>query len=216
MEIQPELPPFKIKTNPDPQSFSFRVSSPVFISRDRLIRVGKYHRAIKLFRRALLEKFPLDVVSYSVAILGLLKSGRTEEVSNLYSQMKEAGIIPNARTYNLVIAAFCKQKDVKMVKQLLQEIRDAQVELYHNTLNSVTKLLFESYSYPLALNQLIELWKSGLISDKAMYEQCSKRPVYGEKESDAHQLFLKAYLRDKVLIDSSSSDDLPDMAASVG
>ncbi|KAK8568503.1 hypothetical protein V6N12_007052 [Hibiscus sabdariffa] len=34
------------------------------------------HRAIKLFRRAVVEKYPLDVVSNNVAIHGLLKSGR--------------------------------------------------------------------------------------------------------------------------------------------
>ena len=85
---------------------------------DRLIRVGKYHRAIKLFRKTLVEKYPLNVVSYNVAIYGLLKSGRIKEASSLYSQMKEVGILSNACTYNLVISGFYKERDVKMVKQL--------------------------------------------------------------------------------------------------
>ncbi|XP_007011398.2 PREDICTED: putative pentatricopeptide repeat-containing protein At1g16830 [Theobroma cacao] len=183
---------------------------------DRLIRVGKYHRAIKLFRRVLVEKYPLDVVSYNVAIFGLLKSGRVGEAFTLYSQMKELGVLPNAHTYNLVISGFCKERDLKMVKQLLQEISEAEVELDHNTVNSVTKLLFRSYPYPSALNQFIEMWNSGLIPDEAMYAQFSKGPAYGVNVGDAHHSFLKTYLRDKLLVDSSGSDDIPDVAASVG
>ena len=118
---------------------------------DRLTRVGKYHIAIKLFRRALVEKYPLDVVSYNIAIYGLLKSGRIGEASTLFSQMKEVGVLPNARTYNLVISGFCKERDVKMVKQLMQEISEAGDELDHNTMNSVTKLLFKSHPYPSSL-----------------------------------------------------------------
>ncbi|XP_022744907.1 putative pentatricopeptide repeat-containing protein At1g16830 isoform X2 [Durio zibethinus] len=146
---------------------------------DRLIRVGKYHRAIKLFRRALVEKYPLDVVSYNVAIYGLLKSGRIGEASILYSQMKDVGILPNACTYNLVISGFCSERDVKMVKQLMQEISEAEVELDHNTMNSVTKLLFKSHTYPSSYNQLIEMWNSGWIPDEAMHAEFSKGLAYG-------------------------------------
>ncbi|XP_022764433.1 putative pentatricopeptide repeat-containing protein At1g16830 [Durio zibethinus] len=136
---------------------------------DRLIRVGKYHRAIKLFRRALVEKYPLDVISYNVAIYGLLKSGKIREAFTLYSQMKEDGVLPNSWTYNLIISGFCKERDIKMVKQLMQEISEAGVELDHHTMNTVTKLLFNSHPYPSTLNQLIEMWNSGLIPDQAMY-----------------------------------------------
>ncbi|XVE86012.1 hypothetical protein DITRI_Ditri18aG0002100 [Diplodiscus trichospermus] len=179
---------------------------------DGLIRVGKYQKALRLFRRALVEKYPLDVVSYNVAIYGLLKSGNIGEAFTLYSQMKEVGILPNARTYNLVIYGFCKERDVKMVKQLMHEIREAEFELDHNTMKSVTKLLFRSHPYPSALNQLIEMWNSGFIPDEAMYEQFSKGHACTVNIGHAHHIFV----RDKLLVDSSSSDDLPEVAASVG
>ncbi|GFZ04404.1 hypothetical protein Acr_16g0010280 [Actinidia rufa] len=38
---------------------------------DALLSSGNYHRAIRLFRKAVVEKYPLDVVSYTVAIHGL-------------------------------------------------------------------------------------------------------------------------------------------------
>ncbi|XVF24291.1 hypothetical protein REPUB_Repub13aG0114900 [Reevesia pubescens] len=179
---------------------------------DRLIRVGKYHRAIKLFRRALVEKYPLDVVSYNVAIYGLLKSGMIGEASTLYSQMKEVGILPNAHTYNLIISGFCKERDVKMVKQLMQEISEAEVELDHDTMNCVTKLLSKLHPYPSALNQLIEMWNSGLIPDEAMCARFSQGLASRGNIGHSQNLFL----RDKPLVDPSSSDELPDVAASVG
>ncbi|XVF00401.1 hypothetical protein REPUB_Repub03eG0282500 [Reevesia pubescens] len=179
---------------------------------DRLIRVGKYHSAIKLFRRALVEKYPLDVVSYNVAIYGLLKGGRIGEASTLYNQMKEGGVLPNAGTYNLLISGFCKERDVKMVKQLMQEISVAEIELDPHTMKSVAKLLFKSDPYPSAVNQLIEMWNSGLIPDEAIYAQSSKGLACGVNIGHAQHLFL----RGKLLADSSSCDDLPDVAASVG
>ncbi|KAK8553818.1 hypothetical protein V6N12_030801 [Hibiscus sabdariffa] len=163
---------------------------------DRLIRVGKYNRAINFFRRALVEKYPLDVVSYNVAIHGLLKSGRIGEASTLYSQMKEIGILPNAHTYNLVISGFCKEGDVITVKKLMQEISGTEVQLGHHTVNSVIKLLFRSYPYPSALNQLIEMWQSGLIPDEAMYAQFSKGPASGINIPHAQHLLV----RDKWLL----------------
>ncbi|KHG00520.1 hypothetical protein F383_16696 [Gossypium arboreum] len=177
---------------------------------DRLIRVGKYHRAFRLFRRALEEKYPLDVVSYNFAIYGLFKSGRIYEASALYSQMKEVGLFPNAHTYNLVISGFCKGRDLKMVKQLMQEISKTEVELDHRTINSVIKLLFRSYPYPSALNQLIEMCKSGLIPDEAMYAQFSKGLASGINTGHAQH----SLMRDQLLVDPSSSDDIPDVAAS--
>ncbi|KAE8677917.1 mitochondrial chaperone BCS1-like [Hibiscus syriacus] len=179
---------------------------------DRLIRAGKYHTAIKLFRRALVEKYPLDVVSYNVAIHGLLKSGRTGEVPTLYSMMKEIGILPNVHTYNLIISGFCKERNVKMVKQSMQEISGTEVQLYHHTVNNIIKLLFRSYPYPSAFNQLVEMWKSGLIPDEAMYAQFFKGPASGINIAQAQRLLV----RDEVWVDSSSFEDLPDVAASVG
>ncbi|EEF45162.1 pentatricopeptide repeat-containing protein, putative [Ricinus communis] len=46
-------------------------------SKDGLIISGKCYKAVSLFRRAIEENYQLDAVSYTVAICGLVKSGRT-------------------------------------------------------------------------------------------------------------------------------------------
>ncbi|XP_044466847.1 putative pentatricopeptide repeat-containing protein At1g16830 [Mangifera indica] len=107
---------------------------------DKLIKAGKCHRAIRLFRRAIVEKYPLDVVSYAVAICGLLKGGRIGDASTLYGQMKEVGLSPNAYIYNMMLSNFCREKDIKMVKQLLQEIIEARIHLNYRTFMRVSFL----------------------------------------------------------------------------
>ncbi|RVX03680.1 putative pentatricopeptide repeat-containing protein [Vitis vinifera] len=87
-----------------------------------LIKAGKFHRAVRLFKKAMVERYTLDAVSYTVAIYGLLKGGRTGEACALYSQMKEAGLAPNAHTYNMILSCFCKERDMEMVKQMIQEM----------------------------------------------------------------------------------------------
>ncbi|KAJ0025647.1 hypothetical protein Pint_07347 [Pistacia integerrima] len=100
---------------------------------DKFIKAGKCHRAIRLFRRAIVENYPLDVVSYAVAICGLLMGGRIGEASTLYSQMKEISLSPNAHIYNVMLSSFCRERDIKMVKELLQEIIEARIELNYRT-----------------------------------------------------------------------------------
>ena len=53
---------------------------------------------------------------------------------------------------------------------------------------------------------------SGWILDEPMYAEFSKGLAYDVNIGHAHHLFL----REKILVDSSSSDDLPDVAASMG
>ncbi|GLT61776.1 hypothetical protein SLA2020_344580 [Shorea laevis] len=173
---------------------------------DGLIRLGKCHKAIRLFRRALTEKHPLDGVSYLVAMHGLLRRGRVTEASNLYSQMRELGYCPNAQMYNVIISYFCKERDVKMVRQLIQEISEAGIKLNSKTLIKSARLLFKSHS---TLNKLVAMWNSGLIPDGAMNELLVSCCL--EK---CNTNYLEGYLEDNLAVDSSNN--LDDVAASVG
>ncbi|XP_028072065.1 putative pentatricopeptide repeat-containing protein At1g16830 [Camellia sinensis] len=96
---------------------------------DGLISSGKFHRAIRLFRKAVAEKYPLDVVSYAVAIQGLFRGGRTGDACILYNQMKEVGVAPNACTYNVMLSGFCRERDIEMVRQILQDMVDSGANL---------------------------------------------------------------------------------------
>lgn len=133
---------------------------------DRLIEVGRCHKAIQLFRRAIVEKYPLDVVSYTVAIRGLLEGGRTEEAYILYSQMKHIAVPPNAYTYRVMLLSFCKERNIMMVKRLLQDVIDARIELDYHTSIRLTKFIFKFHSSSSAVNQLVEMCNLGLIPDE--------------------------------------------------
>ncbi|KAJ0084249.1 hypothetical protein Patl1_29421 [Pistacia atlantica] len=54
--------------------------------------------------------------------------------------MKEIGLSPNAHIYNVMLSSFCRERDIKMVKQLLQEIIKARIELNCRTFMRVSCL----------------------------------------------------------------------------
>ncbi|KAF3944669.1 hypothetical protein CMV_028892 [Castanea mollissima] len=186
------------------------------LDRDGLIKAGKLYKAIRVFRKAVVEKYPLDAVSYTVAIHGLLRSGRTGEACTLYNQMKEASIIPNARTYNVILYISCRERDLKMVIQLLQEMIDARVELSCNNYFWLCNFLCRSHNSNSAVNLLIEMRDLGLIPAKAICAPLSEEHVPGLKADGESLLLLKGYMENDPFVGTSGSEDLSDMAASVG
>ncbi|KAL0299956.1 UNVERIFIED_CONTAM: putative pentatricopeptide repeat-containing protein [Sesamum calycinum] len=91
---------------------------------NELIKSGSFHKATRLFRKAAAEKLPLDVVSYNVAIHGLIRGGQMEEAFALFNQMKEMDVLPNKHSYNMILSGFCRNRNINMVKHLLQEMVD--------------------------------------------------------------------------------------------
>ncbi|GMY09226.1 putative pentatricopeptide repeat-containing protein At1g16830 isoform X2 [Fagus crenata] len=181
-----------------------------------LIKAGKFYRAIRVFRKAVVEKYPLDAVSYTVAICGLVKSGRTGDASTLYNQMKEASISPIAHTYNVMLYVFHRERDLKMVIQLLQEMIDARIELSCNNYFRLCNFLCRSHNSDSAVNLLIKMRDLGLIPAKAMRVPLSEEHVQGLKVDNESYLLLKDYLENDLFVGTSGSEDLSDVAASVG
>ncbi|XP_057968604.1 putative pentatricopeptide repeat-containing protein At1g16830 [Malania oleifera] len=181
---------------------------------DGLIKVGKFHRAVRLFRKAVAEKYPVDVVSYTVAIHGLFRGGRAEEACTLYSQMKEVGIAPNAYTYNVMLCGFCRERDVKMVAQVLQEMIDSRMEMHYNTFMRMSSLLLKTHCRHSVFNVLSEMWSLGLVPNKAVYT-VSDRLTHVVEVDDAPLSSLK-YIDNIQCAGMSSLDNLSDVAASVG
>ncbi|GFY97316.1 hypothetical protein Acr_11g0016220 [Actinidia rufa] len=175
---------------------------------DGLISSGNYHRAIRLFRKAVVEKYPLDVVSYTLAIHGLFRGARTEEACSLFSQMKAVGVAPNANTYNTMLSGFCRERDIKMVRQILHEMIDADIGLDYNVFYMIKKLLFRSWYSHSAFNLFVEMCKSEMIPDKTLAALLLKGLTLAVKVS--------GNLADIPDVDTSSSDDMADVAASVG
>ncbi|KAL2508098.1 putative pentatricopeptide repeat-containing protein [Forsythia ovata] len=108
-----------------------------------LIKSGNSHRAIRLLKKAASE-FSLDVVSYNVAIGGLIRGGQKGEAYALFSRMKQMDIPPNKHTYNLILSGLCKDRDVNMIKSILQEMIDGNIELDNNACGLMTNLLYKS------------------------------------------------------------------------
>uniref|UniRef100_A0A2N9G3N5 Pentacotripeptide-repeat region of PRORP domain-containing protein n=1 Tax=Fagus sylvatica TaxID=28930 RepID=A0A2N9G3N5_FAGSY len=183
---------------------------------DGLIKAGKFYRAIRVFRKAVVEKYPLDAVSYTVAIRGLVKSGRTGDASTLYNQMKEASISPNAHTYNVMLYVFHRERDLKMVIQLLQEMIDARIELSCNNYIRLCNFLCRSHNSDSAVNLSIKMRDLRLIPAKAMRVPLSEEHVQGLKVDNESYLLLKDYLGNDLFVGTSGSEDLSDVAASVG
>ncbi|KAI3455739.1 hypothetical protein Pfo_031007 [Paulownia fortunei] len=177
-----------------------------------LTKSGSFHKAMRLFRKAVAEKFPLDVVSYNVAIDGLIRGGQMEEAYALFSQMKEMDVAPNKRSYNLILSGFCKDRDVNMVKHVLQEMVDRHIEIDYHTYKWMKNLLCDSPNSLLTFNLLFELRKNSGLLPKV--EQVLL--VNGHDTGDYASFSSKTDHQDVLDLGTSSSDDLSDAIVSVG
>ncbi|XAR64519.1 hypothetical protein NMG60_11008240 [Bertholletia excelsa] len=133
-----------------------------------LISSGKFCRAIKFFREVVAEKYPHDVVSYTVAIEGHFRGGQTEEACSLYGQMKEAGIAPNGYTYHVMLSNLCKEKEIEMVRQVLQEMIAVGISVNCNSFYMIRNLLFKLCYQHSAFNLFVAMSTSRLMTDKVL------------------------------------------------
>lgn len=183
---------------------------------DGLIKSGHFNRAIRLFREAAAKKYPLDVASYTVAINGLFRAGRSEEAYTLYCLMKEDGIAPNAKTYNVMLTGFCWQRDVKKVEQILQEMLDAGIELDCNTSIRIKSLLLKLHKFHSIRNLVFKFRDTGLLPRKT-FSDLIDGLGHVLDDANAYLLLTEGGMVDHLHVsDTSSSEDLPDVAASVG
>ncbi|KAM1113347.1 hypothetical protein TB2_046063 [Malus domestica] len=183
---------------------------------DGLIKVGKFNAAIRVFRKAVAEGFTLDVVAYTVAIIGLFMGGRAGEAWSLYRQMKEVSLAPTAHTYNVMVSGFVKERDLNMVNLMLQEMIEAKVELGSNTFLRLSKFLCR----PCHSDSVIELWiemrSLGLISSKVVQELLSDEVAEGVKVDDGLVAYLGFSSETGLSVETSGSEDVYDVAASMG
>lgn len=158
-----------------------------------LIKSGNFHRAVRIFKKAVEEKFPLDDVSYNVAIDGLIKGGQKEEAYAMFYQMRAMNVAPNQRTYNLILASFCKDRNVNMVIHVLREMMNTNIKIEYQACKSVKKLL-DICPNSYLVNLFYELRNSGIL------------PEVEQVLVDGHDTSFN----------TSSSDELSDVAVSLG
>lgn len=164
-----------------------------------LIKSGNPFRAIRLFKKAAAE-FPLDVVSYNVAIGGLIRGSQKGEAYALFSRMKLMDIPPNKNTYNLILSGLCKDGDINTIKSIIQEMIDGNIELDNDACSLMKYLGYKSHnSLPgLPQRKAASLWNNG----------CDPG-AYASNEDFGNVM---------TVLDNgtSSCDDLQDAAVSVG
>ena len=182
-----------------------------------LVKVHKYHIAADVFRLAVMEKFPLDSLAYAVGICALLRGGRTQEACIVYDQMKGNGLRPDFHTCNTMLYTFCREKDLQMVKQMLQEMIDLKIELSDWNFFNLCKFPCRSGTYFSALDLLAEMRDLGLLSAKVLHSLGLDVHAEGAQVKDNAQVKDKHYARANTEwnldLYSSSSEDLSDVAA---
>lgn len=131
----------------------------------------------------------------------------------LFQQMKKVGLVPNAYTYSVMLSGLCEERDIKMVKQILQEMIDAKIELDISRSFKIFNFLLRSRYYHLVSDQIIEMSYLGLITVNTRHVLCTM--IKGSKLNNGGSASLKIYVGNDLFADTSASEDFPDMAASV-
>ncbi|KAL8466546.1 hypothetical protein ACS0TY_035565 [Phlomoides rotata] len=170
-----------------------------------LIKSGNFPRAVKIFKKTVAEKFPLDAVSYNVAIDGLIRGGQKEEAYAMFHQMRATNLAPNQRTYNLILSSFCKDRNVNAVTHVLREMIDTDIKIDYRACKSVKKLL-DICPNSYLVNLFYELINSGFL------------PEVEQVLVDGHDTSFNSSgdYRNRLDLSTSSSDELSDVAVSVG
>lgn len=111
-----------------------------------LIKVGKYHQAVYLFKQVVAEMNELDIILCSTAIEAFVRGGRVQEALTLYNKMKDCGVSPNTCAYNLMRFGLCEVRDGHMQKVVLQQMHDEGIDLDSRTCIRITNFVFKSKS----------------------------------------------------------------------
>ncbi|ESW22834.1 hypothetical protein PHAVU_005G185300 [Phaseolus vulgaris] len=179
-----------------------------------LIKVGKYHKAVNVTRLAVMNRYPLDSVAYSVGLCALLRDGRTQEACTLYYRMKGNGLKPSVHTYNMMFFTFCKERDFLMMKQILHEMIESGIQLTDRNFFNLCKYGCRSDIYLSVSKLLAEMRDLTLLSAKASHELNFVWHDVGVQAKHKHQAEVNTEWNP--ILYSSSSEDLSDVAASVG
>ncbi|KAM7273041.1 hypothetical protein ACFE04_027705 [Oxalis oulophora] len=169
---------------------------------DRLMKIGEYNIALKLFRSVIAEEYNLDIISYMVVIRGLLNAKRNEEAYYFYTKIKELGEFPDAYICSFMLSVFCKERNEKIVEQLIIDVNEAGIQVDSYTLIKVFKFLRRKNPSSV-LNRITEILNLRLVNDQ------ETRALLYQANDPLFDSYLKNYLKNNQFVDSSSSDDLP-------
>lgn len=103
-----------------------------------LVYVREAKRFWREFEKRMVEK---DVVSYGCLISCYSKAGNLNNVTKLFSQMKELGIAPDGKVYNAVVYALAKARSIDKAKDLVKLMEEKGSAPNAVTFNSLIRPL---------------------------------------------------------------------------
>ncbi|GAB2291691.1 hypothetical protein Dimus_025943 [Dionaea muscipula] len=183
---------------------------------DGLVKAEKYEAAICLFKEALAAKYTLDVVSYTIAIIALVRSSKVWDAITLYNRMKELAVAPDRRICNTLIFGLCRESHLKLVIQILEEMLGAQIKLDFRTCLKIADLMFKSRSCREIFTLLIEMWESGLVPDNALLVLLVEGIGQGIQVDNTYLVSMIQYLGNDPFVELSSSEDQSGVMALAG
>ncbi|XP_031248665.1 pentatricopeptide repeat-containing protein At1g09820-like [Pistacia vera] len=96
---------------------------------DGLCKIGRFKIAWDLFQDfSLCENLVPNIVTYSILINGLCKTGQLEKANKLLSYMEEKGCAPNVVTFTMLIFGFLKNNEIPKVVDLLRKMAKRNVK----------------------------------------------------------------------------------------
>lgn len=86
---------------------NFALASYYHIAIDALGRCRRYKEAVELFRS---ERCPKTTFTYNVVMQIYTRQGKIQKAEAVFKEMRAAGVAVEARTYNVLIDFYSKQK----------------------------------------------------------------------------------------------------------
>jgi hypothetical protein len=117
--------------------------------------------------------------------------------------MKDNGLEPNVQIFNMMLFSSFKVKYRQMVKQLLEEMIDSRIELSDRN-------FFNMCKFQCCLNLLPEIRDLGLLSVKVL-----DALSHVESVKEIYKHCTEVDVECNLALDSSSSEDMSDVAVSV-
>lgn len=131
--------------------------------------------------------------------------------------MKDNGLEPNVQTCNMMLFTFCKEKNYQLVERMLKEMIDSRIELSDRNFFNLCKFPCRTESSGAvfsALNLMAECRDLGLLSAKAVHVLSFN--TLPEDAIGKYKHCAEVNTEWNLVVNSSGSEDMSDVAVSVG
>ncbi|KAL3524995.1 hypothetical protein ACH5RR_013367 [Cinchona calisaya] len=100
-----------------------------------MIDEGKIGDGMNLLKRMLQKNMIPDTISFSLGIMGKVRTGDLDAAWEVYEEMHKRGFEGNSFLSTLFIGAYCKERKIEEAIVLMQEMDDLGMKPYDETFN---------------------------------------------------------------------------------